>query len=69
MAKSRSHIIYNDADLNSIDAIYVNVYQNFVLLAMKMHHYVRQLGLDLAKGHDFIMSASARPNLENRTHC
>ena len=56
MAKSRSHIIYNDADLNSIDAIYVNVYQNFVLLAMKMHHYLRQWGLNIAKSRAFVMS-------------
>ena len=55
LAKSKSHIIYNDAELNSREAIYVNIYQNFTVLAMKMHHYLRQWGLDVDKSHTFIM--------------
>ncbi|PIL35516.1 hypothetical protein GSI_02244 [Ganoderma sinense ZZ0214-1] len=55
LAKSKSHIIYNDAELNSREAIYVNLYQNFAVLAMKMHHYLRQWGLNIDKSHTFIM--------------
>ncbi|KZP22725.1 hypothetical protein FIBSPDRAFT_910389 [Athelia psychrophila] len=35
--KLRSHIIYSDSGLNTEQTIYLNVYQNFVLTAMKMH--------------------------------
>lgn len=58
LAKSKSHIIYNDVELNSKDAVYLNLYQNYAVLAMKMHYYLREWGLDLSKSHAFVMSRS-----------
>ncbi|KAL7279239.1 hypothetical protein ACG7TL_007079 [Trametes sanguinea] len=55
LAKSKSHIIYNDAALNSSHAVHLNVYQNFLVLAMKMHHYLRSWGLDVSKHHAFVL--------------
>ncbi|OJT07372.1 Telomerase reverse transcriptase [Trametes pubescens] len=55
LAKSKSHIVYNDATLNSAHAVHLNAYQNFTVLAMKMHHYLRQWGLDVPKHHAFVL--------------
>jgi telomerase reverse transcriptase len=41
LAKARSHIIYTDSRLNSAHTVYKNIYQNFLLTAMKMDAYVR----------------------------
>ncbi len=61
LAKSKSHIVYNDATLNSAHAVHLNAYQNFTVLAMKMHHYLRQWGLDVPKHHAFVLSAPSSP--------
>lgn len=47
LAKSRSHIIYTDPKLNTAKTIYKNIYENFLLTAMKMHHYLRSWGIDV----------------------
>ncbi|PAV16223.1 telomerase reverse transcriptase [Pyrrhoderma noxium] len=39
--KAKSHIIFTDTSLNTSDAVYINLYQAFILAAMKMHTYVR----------------------------
>ncbi|KAI0955894.1 hypothetical protein AcV7_006436 [Taiwanofungus camphoratus] len=54
LTKSKSHIIYCDADLNSPHTIYLNIYQNFMISAMKMHHYLCHWGLDTRKNFTFI---------------
>ncbi|KAJ3994676.1 hypothetical protein F5050DRAFT_435834 [Lentinula boryana] len=41
LAKRRSHVIYTDAALNSDHTVYLNIYQNFLLSAMKMDAYIR----------------------------
>lgn len=41
LAKSRSHVIFNDPALNSHHTIYKNVYENLLVTAMKMHYYLR----------------------------
>ncbi|KAI5892943.1 uncharacterized protein SCHCODRAFT_02627573, partial [Schizophyllum commune H4-8] len=43
-ARARSHPIYCDPALNTPHGVHVNVYQNFVLCAMKMCAYVREYG-------------------------
>ncbi|CDO70652.1 hypothetical protein BN946_scf184756.g19 [Trametes cinnabarina] len=55
LAKSKSHIIYNDAELNSAHALHLNVYQSFLVLAMKMHYYLREWKPDVSKHHAFIL--------------
>lgn len=59
LAKSKSHIIYNDAGLNSTHAVYLNIYQNFTVLAMKMHSYLREWRLNVAKSHAFVLGMSS----------
>jgi hypothetical protein len=44
-AKHRSHIIYCDTLLNSVDGVYRNIYDNFLLAAAKMHRYIRAWGI------------------------
>ncbi|KAF8690235.1 hypothetical protein AX14_003047 [Amanita brunnescens Koide BX004] len=53
-SKSRSHIIYTDTNLNSEHVVHLNIYQNFLLLAMKVHTYLRARGLGSRKNESFI---------------
>ena len=41
MAKAKSHAIFSDRDLNTEYVVYLNVYQNALLTALKMHEYLR----------------------------
>ncbi|KAF5391483.1 hypothetical protein D9757_002434 [Collybiopsis confluens] len=41
LAKRRSHVIYTDSTLNSKHAVHLNIYQHFLLSAMKMDGYIR----------------------------
>lgn len=52
--KLRSHILYNDFDLNTDEGVYLNIYQNFVLTAMKMHQYIRNWGISPSKSPKYI---------------
>jgi len=56
--KFRSHIIYCDSDLNSKHTVYINIYQNFVLVAMKMHLYIHDWGISTKKSSKFIRGMS-----------
>ena len=52
--KSRSHILFNDFELNTENNVYLNIYQNFVLTAVKVHRYIRSRGVKLSKNPKFI---------------
>lgn len=54
LAKARSHMIYMDTDLNGPHTVYVNVYQNFIVSAMKMHCYLMAWGINIAKYTKFL---------------
>ncbi|CCM03069.1 uncharacterized protein FIBRA_05189 [Fibroporia radiculosa] len=54
LTKAKSHILFCDADLNSPRTVYLNIYQNFLLTAMKMHHYLHQWGLNTKKSSPFL---------------
>lgn len=41
LAEHKSHPIFCDVRLNPISVVYQNAYQNFLICAMKMHHYLR----------------------------
>lgn len=56
LTKAKSHILFTDVGLNSRHTIYLNIYQNFLLSAMKMHHYLRQWGFDVKKSTAFLRS-------------
>ena len=55
-AKSKSHIIFNDSVLNPRSVVLKNIYQNFLLCAMKMHHYLQDWGPEMTKSSAFILS-------------
>ena len=59
LAKSKSHIIFNDPELNTPHIIHKNIYENFLVTAMKMHYYLRSWTLDLQKSASFIASTRA----------
>lgn len=61
--KFRSHILYCDSILNSEHTVYLNIYQNFVLAAMKMHQYIRHWGINTNKSSKFIQSKSSLASL------
>jgi telomerase reverse transcriptase len=44
-AKAKCHAIFSDGDLNSRHIVYLNVYQNLMLTALKMHEYLRDWGI------------------------
>ncbi len=39
--KTRAHIIYNDASLNDAETVAVNLYQTFLVSAMKLYTYLK----------------------------
>ncbi len=43
-AKAKCHAIFSDGYLNSRHIIHLNVYQNLMLTALKMHEYLRDWG-------------------------
>lgn len=43
MGKHRTHILYCDTTLSTPATVYLNVYQNMILSAMKMHLYLKDL--------------------------
>ena len=44
MSKAKSHIIFCDTSLSSQRCVYLNIYENFLLVAMKMQRYLRAWG-------------------------
>lgn len=44
--KARSHIIYNDTSHNSSHSVYLNIYQSFLIVALKFHAYIKEWGAD-----------------------
>ncbi|KAN0092975.1 hypothetical protein V8E55_003759 [Tylopilus felleus] len=54
LAKSRSHIIYNDAGLNSAHTVHLNIYRSFLITAAKMHYYIESWHVDVPKNAKFL---------------
>ncbi|RDB25955.1 Telomerase reverse transcriptase [Hypsizygus marmoreus] len=54
LARAKSHPIYSDPSLNTEHVVYLNIYQNFLLCAMKMHGYLRDWGIGAHKNAAFI---------------
>ncbi|KAL0953283.1 hypothetical protein HGRIS_004533 [Hohenbuehelia grisea] len=57
LAKSRSHIVYCDPEFHTQNGIYLNVYQNFLILAMKAHGYLCNWGLNTSLNTRFVLDA------------
>ncbi len=60
LAKAKSHAIFTDGGLNSERVIYLNVYQNFLLCAMKMHGYIWEWRMNITRNGQLIQG---RPNV------
>uniref|UniRef100_A0A0W0FMP3 Telomerase reverse transcriptase n=1 Tax=Moniliophthora roreri TaxID=221103 RepID=A0A0W0FMP3_MONRR len=54
LAKARSHIIYTDSELNSEHSVFLNIYRNFLIAAMKMHCYLRHWNVNTKKNKSFL---------------
>ncbi|PFH53166.1 hypothetical protein AMATHDRAFT_39050 [Amanita thiersii Skay4041] len=54
LSRMRCHVIYNDSDLNTEHTVYLNLYQHFLVIAMKMHAYIRAGGLGHKINESFI---------------
>lgn len=60
-SKAKTHLIYTDTSHNSSQAVRMNIYQAFVLAAMKMHGYVRAARTGGSSGLAFIPGPSSSP--------
>jgi hypothetical protein len=69
LAKSKRHDIYCDTEFNTSTTVYLNIYQNFVLSAMKMHRYLRCWGIDVSKNVAFIHSMSPCAHIDDVAEC
>ncbi|GJE88721.1 telomerase reverse transcriptase [Phanerochaete sordida] len=56
LSQFTSHIIFSDPALNTADTVHRNIYQNFLISAMKMHHYIHSWKLDAEKHASFLLS-------------
>lgn len=56
LARAKSHAIFSDGELNSERVVYLNIYQNLLLTAMKMHEYIRDWGVRGRKNTAFLRS-------------
>jgi hypothetical protein len=54
LARAKSHPIYSDIELSTEVVVYLNIYQNFLLCAMKMHGYIKDWGLKANKNVGFL---------------
>src|SRR6266702_796352 len=59
LGRAKSHIIFCDSDLNTLPGVYLNAYQNFLAIGMRMHHYLRSWGANIHKNVKFIHSMSS----------
>jgi len=62
LAKTRRHIIYSDRDLNPWHVIHLNIYQNFLVTAVKMHEYLQDWGPGRWINYIFLRSKSETVN-------
>jgi hypothetical protein len=44
LVNTRSQIIFSDRHLNSWNVVHLNIYQNFLMTAVKMHEYLKGWG-------------------------
>ncbi|CCA72867.1 related to telomerase reverse transcriptase [Serendipita indica DSM 11827] len=56
-ARDRCHLLFLDVNFNHRFTVLCNVFENFLLVAIKTLHYLQQWQTDLAKHHQFICSS------------
>lgn len=54
MAKAKSHAIFSDGDLNTEYVVYLNIYQNSLMMALKMHEYLRTWSANRRRNNTFL---------------
>jgi hypothetical protein len=57
MARTRSHILFTDSSLNSSFTVHLNIYENFLITAMKVVQYVMEWGVDVNKAQALLRGA------------
>ena len=65
MAKAKSHAIFSDRELNTEYVVYLNIYQNSLMTAMKMHEYLRAWCVNRKQNNAFLRgkcNISSHPN-------
>ncbi|CAG8685578.1 6886_t:CDS:10, partial [Acaulospora colombiana] len=55
LCRLRTHIIFTDTTFNSPVVVKQNIYEAFLLTAMKMAQYLKEWGLDVEKRYDFVL--------------
>lgn len=55
LAQSKSHIVYTDTFLNNAHNVQLNIYQNQMVCAMKMHHYLSDSTINPKRDFKFIL--------------
>ncbi|KAJ3515494.1 hypothetical protein NLJ89_g1720 [Agrocybe chaxingu] len=54
LAKAKSHAIFSDSDLNTEHVVYLNLYQNLLMTAVKMHEYIRDWSTNRRRNNTFL---------------
>ena len=65
MAKAKSHAIFSDKELNTEYVVYLNIYQNSLMTAMKMHEYLQTWCVNKKRNNAFLRgkcNISTQPN-------
>ncbi|KJA26222.1 hypothetical protein HYPSUDRAFT_36483 [Hypholoma sublateritium FD-334 SS-4] len=60
LAKAKSHLIFSDIDLNTERVVYLNIYQNLLMIAIKMHEYLRNWGVGGKRNISFLRGVIER---------
>ncbi|KAF8802469.1 hypothetical protein BYT27DRAFT_7112483, partial [Phlegmacium glaucopus] len=67
MAKLKSHAIFSDRDLNTEYVVYLNIYQKSLMMAMKVHEYLRTRSVNRKRNNTFLRDAIQRAVMYNYT--
>ncbi|CAA7267063.1 unnamed protein product [Cyclocybe aegerita] len=67
LAKAKSHAIFSDSDLNTEHVVYLNLYQNLLMTAVKMHEYIRDWSANRRRNNTFLQNVIRKTILYNYT--
>ena len=56
LAKAKSHLVFSDTYFNTEHVVYLNIYQNLLMIAIKMHEYLRDWGVSGKRNISFLRS-------------
>lgn len=56
LARRRCHDLFTDMEINSSFIVHLNIYENFLIMAMKMVKYLKEWNPEMPKSAEFILS-------------